>query len=101
VIDELAEVRVGRGDGGVTGVGRLAGAGVAHGPTELDQGVARLLRCGQQVGVIVLEPREQVAEGMQVRPQRRGERPRELGVVAGEDRIGHLDCVEAHDRSVE
>ena len=99
MIDELAQVGVGRGDLGVTRRGGIKL--VTHGPAERNQIVASLWRhLGQQVGRVVLKVRKEEVKVAQVVLERRRQDGGHLGVVTGQERGRDFDRGEGNNGSV-
>lgn len=63
MVDELAEIGVGRRNSAVPG---RAGIGIHHRPAKLLQMLQRVRRMRQQVGLVLLEVAEHEAVGLQV-----------------------------------
>lgn len=82
MVDELAEVGVGRRDRRVVVTPRLVG--ILHRPGESLQVHHGLLRLGQQVGGIGLQGREQEIEVLQIHRGGRREREAEFGHARGQ-----------------
>ncbi len=76
MVDELAEVGVGRRDVGVAR--RIAWVGIAHGLAEADQVVAGGAPFGQQVVRVVLQAWKEKIEVLHIGRLRRGKGKRKL-----------------------